>query len=57
MIIFAKKFKKYMKMDKGKSSQSKKVNKVVCYNCNKSGHVKPDCPLLKKKKKKAFVAT
>ena len=57
MIIFAKKFKKYMKMDKGKSSQSKKVNKVVCYNCNKPGHVKPDCPLLKKKKKKAFVAT
>ena len=48
IIIFAKKFKKFMKIDKGKSSQSKKVNKVVCYNCNEMGH---------KKKKKALVAT
>ena len=46
-----------MNMYDGKSSQSKKVNNVVCYNCIKPGHVKPDCPLLKKKKKKAFVAT
>ena len=48
VIIFAKKF---MKMDNDNSSKTKKVNKVVCYNCNKSSHVKYNCPLLKKKKK------
>ena len=37
-------------------------NEPTCYNCNKPGHIKPKCPLLKnnkgkKKAKKVFAAT
>ncbi|GAV70508.1 zf-CCHC domain-containing protein/UBN2 domain-containing protein [Cephalotus follicularis] len=45
---------------KGDSSKSDKDEKeVICYECNKSGHIRPDCPKLKKKKdkKKAMIAT
>ena len=36
--------------------------KFICYNCNKPGHIKPDCPQIKsshgkKQKKKSFAAT
>ncbi|GAV67461.1 zf-CCHC domain-containing protein/UBN2 domain-containing protein [Cephalotus follicularis] len=41
--------------------ESSKKEEVVCYECNKPGHYKSDCPQLKKKeftkKKKAMVAT
>ncbi|GAV86350.1 LOW QUALITY PROTEIN: zf-CCHC domain-containing protein/DUF4219 domain-containing protein, partial [Cephalotus follicularis] len=35
------------------------TNQVICYECNRPGHVRPDCPKLKKKKdkKKAMIAT
>ncbi|GAV76871.1 LOW QUALITY PROTEIN: zf-CCHC domain-containing protein/UBN2 domain-containing protein, partial [Cephalotus follicularis] len=45
---------------KGDSSKSDKDEKeVICYECNKPGHIRPDCPKLKKKKdkKKAMIAT
>ncbi|GAV59425.1 zf-CCHC domain-containing protein [Cephalotus follicularis] len=45
---------------KGDSSKSDKEEKeVICYECNKPGHIKPNCPKLKKKKdkKKAMIAT
>ncbi|KAL5571142.1 hypothetical protein UlMin_020739 [Ulmus minor] len=29
---------------------------MICYECNKPGHIKPDCPQLKHVKKKAMVA-
>ncbi|GAV59495.1 LOW QUALITY PROTEIN: zf-CCHC domain-containing protein/UBN2 domain-containing protein, partial [Cephalotus follicularis] len=45
---------------KGDLSKSDKEEKeVICYECNKPGHIRPDCPKLKKKKdkKKAMIAT
>ena len=52
-----KEYKKEFKKD------SKKENSIICYNCNKLGHVKQDCKLpkkhskySKKSKKKAMAA-
>ncbi|GAV83150.1 hypothetical protein CFOL_v3_26601 [Cephalotus follicularis] len=45
---------------KGDTSKSNKDEKeVICYECNKPGYIRPDCPKLKKKKdkKKAMIAT
>ncbi|GAV75352.1 zf-CCHC domain-containing protein [Cephalotus follicularis] len=45
---------------KGDSSKSDKEKKgVICYECNKLGHIRPNCPKLKKRKdkKKAMIAT
>ncbi|GAV65242.1 zf-CCHC domain-containing protein [Cephalotus follicularis] len=45
---------------KGDSTKSDKHEKeVICYECNKPGHIRPNCPKLKKKKdkKKAMIAT
>ena len=62
---FGRKFRKFMKKEKhrhGKSSK-KDVQEVTCYNCNKLGHLRPNCPLLKKrfkkedKRRKAYKAT
>ncbi|GMI86605.1 hypothetical protein HRI_002329800 [Hibiscus trionum] len=70
MAMFAKRFKRFMRSNKGRRFQReegfKNDNKVkdpiICYECNKSGHIKFDCPQLKKKsyekkKHKAHVAT
>ncbi|KAG6662692.1 hypothetical protein CIPAW_03G261000 [Carya illinoinensis] len=49
-----KSFKKFSKKDSGKNDT------LICYKCTKPGHIKPDCPLLKKdrnKGKKAMKAT
>ncbi|GAV61874.1 zf-CCHC domain-containing protein/DUF4219 domain-containing protein/UBN2 domain-containing protein [Cephalotus follicularis] len=43
--------------------ESSKLEEIICYECNKPGHYKSDCPrlkkkdLIKKKKKKAMIAT
>ncbi|GAV64551.1 zf-CCHC domain-containing protein/UBN2 domain-containing protein [Cephalotus follicularis] len=42
--------------------EASKIEEIICYECNKPGHYKSDCPLLKKKdlikkKKKAMIAT
>ncbi|GAV68791.1 zf-CCHC domain-containing protein/UBN2 domain-containing protein [Cephalotus follicularis] len=45
-------------IQKGESS---KIEEIICFECNKPGHYKSDCPRLKKKeqfkKKKAMLAT
>ena len=53
--------KKKTKGNRSKDSENSD-NELTCYNCNKPGHIKPKCPLLKnnkekKKAKKVFAAT
>ncbi|GAV89759.1 zf-CCHC domain-containing protein/DUF4219 domain-containing protein/UBN2 domain-containing protein, partial [Cephalotus follicularis] len=66
-VLFAKRFTKFAKMNKARSFQRKNFNKgegskmdpPTCFECNKPGHIKVDCPQLKKKKlfkKKALKA-
>ncbi|KAA3473878.1 zinc finger CCHC-type and RNA-binding motif-containing protein 1-like [Gossypium australe] len=72
MAMFAKKFKKFMKFNKAKrftirdiikgEPSKKEKEPIICYECKKSGHIKFDCPQLKKKEalkqnKKAMMAT
>ncbi len=38
--------------DKFRKFREKKTNEVTCYECKKPGHIKPECPNLKKKNKK-----
>ncbi|OAY26419.2 hypothetical protein MANES_16G044501v8 [Manihot esculenta] len=60
LLLQNKKFipRKNFRKEKGESS---KKEVVICYECNKPGHYKVDCPKLKKPikkfKKKAFKAT
>ncbi|GAV57341.1 zf-CCHC domain-containing protein/UBN2 domain-containing protein, partial [Cephalotus follicularis] len=66
-VLFAKRFTKFAKMNKARRFQKKNFNKGegskmdphTCFECNKPGHIKVDCPQLKKKKlfkKKALKA-
>ena len=64
MVMFARKFNKFMRMKKYKNARkpqrkemikgesSKKENdQIVCYECKKSGYIKFECPLLKSNQK------
>jgi hypothetical protein len=72
--LLIKKFKKWnrkhgnparnqeMKSRISKAFDHSEEQKFICYNCNKPGHIKPDCPQIKlshgkKQKKKSFAAT
>ncbi|MBA0739389.1 hypothetical protein Gogos_012667, partial [Gossypium gossypioides] len=69
MEMFARRFKRFMRSNKGREFQKKEGLKlestkendlIICYECKKSGHINYDCPQLKKKgssKQKAYVAT
>ncbi|KAE8677928.1 hypothetical protein F3Y22_tig00111473pilonHSYRG00032 [Hibiscus syriacus] len=70
MTLFAKRFRKMMrpyrgrkfKRNEGLKNEPKENDPIICYECKKPGHVKYDCPQLKKKgqsknKHKAHVAT
>ena len=62
MAILSKRFKKFFK----KASESKRFRNyknqkeknelITCYECKNPGHIRSECPLLKKLKKKAIVA-
>ncbi|KAH9781377.1 hypothetical protein KPL71_008441 [Citrus sinensis] len=56
---FRKLFKKSSERRKFKDLKNRKEKKEVikCYECKKPGHIRTDCPLLNKLKKKAMVAT
>ncbi|KAL5559477.1 hypothetical protein UlMin_035688 [Ulmus minor] len=64
IALLARKFKRFLKYDRRNRKSSMKENdekpkrsEMICYECNKPGHIKPDCPQLKHMKKKAMVAT
>ncbi|KAA3477876.1 Retrovirus-related Pol polyprotein from transposon TNT 1-94 [Gossypium australe] len=57
MTMFARRFKKCMRSNRGRKFQKKKGPKfestnekdpIICYECKKSGHIKFDCPQWKK---------
>jgi len=48
IALFTRKFRKYLKKGKFKNSSFKNSNESsMCFNCNKPGHFKKDCPLLR----------
>ncbi|KAH9801427.1 hypothetical protein KPL71_001026 [Citrus sinensis] len=42
---------------RGYKNKKEKNEPITCYECKKPGHIRPECPLLNKLKKKAMVAT
>ncbi|KAH9763082.1 Integrase catalytic domain-containing protein [Citrus sinensis] len=54
--IFYKKNNEQRKF-RGYNNKKEKKEPITCYECKKPGHIRPECPLLNKLKKKAMVAT
>ena len=48
MGMFARKFRKFIKRGNFKFKNSNSTN-PLCFKCNKPGHMKKDCPMLKNK--------
>ncbi|GAV62229.1 hypothetical protein CFOL_v3_05753 [Cephalotus follicularis] len=63
ILINKKNFSKnpFKKFHSNKGESSKKEKDIICYECDKPGHTRLECPKLKKKKnifkKKAMIAT
>ncbi|GAV90763.1 LOW QUALITY PROTEIN: zf-CCHC domain-containing protein, partial [Cephalotus follicularis] len=66
-VLFVKRFTKFAKMNKARRFSKKNLNKgegskmepPTCFECNKAGHIKADCPQIRKtkfSKKKALKA-
>ncbi|GAV75134.1 LOW QUALITY PROTEIN: zf-CCHC domain-containing protein/UBN2 domain-containing protein, partial [Cephalotus follicularis] len=60
IILISKQFKKFLKSQKGKKAfkkkfpqdeESSKKEEPTCYECKKAGHLKNECPNLKKKER------
>ncbi|KAH9791901.1 hypothetical protein KPL71_003915 [Citrus sinensis] len=63
LAMLARRFRKFFKKtsDRRKfrnfKNQKEKKEVIICYECKKPDHVRSECPLLNKLKKKAMVAT
>ncbi|KAH9770963.1 hypothetical protein KPL71_012543 [Citrus sinensis] len=63
LAMLARRFRKFYKKNneqrkfKGCKNKKEKKEPITCYECKKPGHIRPECPLLNKFKKKAMVAT
>ncbi|KAH9783541.1 hypothetical protein KPL71_009348 [Citrus sinensis] len=63
LAMLARRFRKFYKKNneqrkfRGYKNKKEKNESITCYECKKPGHIRPECPLLNKLKKKAMVAT
>ncbi|KAH9717278.1 hypothetical protein KPL71_021758 [Citrus sinensis] len=63
LAMLARRFRKFYKKNneqrkfRGYKNKKEKNEPITCYECKKPGHIRPECPLLNKLKKKAMVAT
>ena len=62
LAMLARRFRKFYKKNneqrkfRGYKNKKEKNEPITCYECKKLGHIRPECPLLNKLKKKAMVA-
>ncbi|KAH9697097.1 hypothetical protein KPL71_023471 [Citrus sinensis] len=63
LAMLARRFRKFYKKNneqrkfRGYKNKKEKKEPITCYECKKPGHIRPECPLLNKLKKKVMVAT
>ncbi|KAH9685489.1 Integrase catalytic domain-containing protein [Citrus sinensis] len=63
LAMLARRLRKFYKKNneqrkfRGYKNKKEKNEQITCYECKKPGHIRPECPLLNKLKKKAMVAT
>ncbi|KAH9802179.1 hypothetical protein KPL71_001272 [Citrus sinensis] len=63
LAILARRFRKFFKKTgerrkfRNFKNQREKKEVITCYECKKPGHIRSECPLINKLKKKAMVAT
>ncbi|KAH9697803.1 hypothetical protein KPL71_023763 [Citrus sinensis] len=63
LAMLARRFRKFYKKNneqrkfRGYKNKKEKKKPITCHECKKPGHIRPECPLLNKLKKKAMVAT
>ncbi|KAH9671118.1 hypothetical protein KPL70_017229 [Citrus sinensis] len=63
LAMLARRFRKFYKKNneqrkfRGYNNKKEKKEPITCYECKKLGHIRPECHLLKKLKKKAMVTT